>query len=361
MIFQPLRIAEALLHKIDGSRPEDIDFFYKISWNLGIEALESQSYESASILFYLVFKFLDSSSDIDTCTKQIKLMALISCLNAYCKASESSDPTICAISAGKYELLKEAKTLLTELELAEPHLLPSGKRARESTEDVVLTNNFDQQKASKILDILKFQLYLLGNNTKSEAFEALSKLETISGFEDLENLIGNFPLGCFLAYREIVWCLECWESRKIISVELLQGLLQILTSKLIATQQKRVDFVRFSFIYRGMAILALNPATENKKKGAAYEYFKQALEIIKMYPDEYPKEEIGWLAIASYNHALGQVMIDAGSAQAWCELSLSLCHYMGPHRENYEPAIRAGYSKILQRLTQNHHRRFEQY
>lgn len=130
-------------------------------------------------------------------------------------------------------------------------------------------------------------------------------------------------------------------------------MLQILCDKVITDPNaKSMDFVKFSFIYRGMAIISLR-SSPFEKKGKAFEYFKQALEIVKAFPD-YPKDEICWLAVASYNHALGISMLDIESAHAWSELSLSFCNHMGHHKETYENVIRNGYSKILQRLSAIH-------
>lgn len=110
------------------------------------------------------------------------------------------------------------------------------------------------------------------------------------------------------------------------------------------------DMAKFSFIYRGMAIFALGmDSTIPGDNG--FDYFKQALAIIKAYGAQYPKEEICWLAVSSYNQALRLSALSAERAQAWCELSLALLHHAGRYREAYEATVRTGYSKILERIT----------
>lgn len=138
-----------------------------------------------------------------------------------------------------------------------------------------------------------------------------------------------------------------------VAAELLLQILQILCDKVInCPANENVDFVKFSFIYRGMAIISLR-GSPSEKTGIAHQYFKQALEIVKHFK-EYPKDEVCWLAVASYNHALGISMLDIESTHAWSELSLSFCNHMGHHKETYENTIRSGYSKILQRLSNIH-------
>jgi hypothetical protein len=122
-------------------------------------------------------------------------------------------------------------------------------------------------------------------------------------------------------------------------------LLQIIAKKIISCDD-RLDLVKFSFIYRGMAIFALSV---NGQDG--FDYFKQALAIVKAHSQLYPKEEVCWLAVASYNQALRVSAMSAEKAQAWCEISLALLHHAGQYRDAYEATVRAGYSRILQRLT----------
>lgn len=180
------------------------------------------------------------------------------------------------------------------------------------------------EMACRRLALLKLQVFALNSEWK----ECGMVLENCKDSVDTESL------------QELA--LWCTKRRALIDTTFVVKVVKQLAGKLLASDG---DLAKFSFVYRGLTALALRLGPSE-----ALGYFQNGLAVVKTRPD-YPKEEVCWLAVASYNHALSLSRLDADAARAWCELSMAFCHHAGPFRPQYEQTIRSGYSRILQRLT----------
>lgn len=330
------RKAQMLLEYYDKALPlvlledfvDDIDYYFKLAWNTAAECLKNALHLEAAQLFYVGLMLLNTGHWVGTpVLSQTKITTITACLTAICSQPSAGPLTgMSAVIWGeKHKLLADAQSLMEDVEITSIYLPPT-KRAKteQRLKDIDLPLAFDSVRATKALDILALQLNALEQRWE-ECTGAIETLAMSADAADLERLA--------------LWCVERNQS---IDTKVVLAVLQTLAEKVIHSPAG-VDMLKFSFIYRGMSIAALS------SPDSSYAYFQQALGLVKTNTD-YPKEEVCWLAVASYNHALSVARLSADQARRWCELSLALCHHAGPFRQAYEATIRAGYSRILERL-----------
>lgn len=331
-----LKLMNPVLHlMISEDEVECADVFFKATWNAAVEAGRSELYAESASLFSLAYRMLGngqwrSSNSLN--------QAKIACITAHLTAAFQEGK----LPVSGRSLLQEAMGLMDEIELSSVYLPQQrSKRPKGLEREFEWIQRFDPIQMARTLSQLAFQMAVLEEDQKAISAALLSAQEslTLSGLEELLSMINPYIFTKFL----LDWCLE---RRNIIPAESILELLQIMAQKVISCDEK-LDLITFSFIYRGMAIFALS--INNGRDG--FDYFKQALAIIRAHSQDYPKEEVCWLSVASYNQALRISAMSAQRAQAWCEISLGLLHHAGQYREAYEATVRAGYSRILERLT----------
>lgn len=297
---------------------------------MGAKANNSSKSSHASRFFFYAYQILchgnwKKTQQLD----QAKLFTIIGCLRSFFDLNEQDQIQLDRINFEKASLLTTGKGLLEDIEITNIYVPNGAKRARKEVDGYELDfqESLDSFKAMKQLQIVQFQLFVLDKKW-NEASESIKEMKECKAIEELENLV--------------IWVME---RRSDIRTDIIFEVLNLYAEQVLASTTFKMS--HFAFIYRGMSMVALKQSDQN----LSLAYFQQALQIIKQHSEEYPKEEVCWLAVASYNHAIGLARLDADMARKWCELSLSLCHHSGEYREAHEQAIRAGYSQILKRLS----------
>ena len=297
---------------------------------MGAKAKNNSKSSQASRFFFYAYQILCHGNWKKTQQlAQAKLFTIIGCLRSFFDLSERDQVQLDIINCEKASLLSSAKGIIEDLEITNIYVPIAAKRPRKEADGFELDfqESLDSLKAVKQLQIMQFQLAVQDRNW-NEASKSIEAMKVCKAIEELENLA--------------LWVME---RRADIRADTIFEVLSLYAEQVLASPTFRIS--NFAFIYRGMSMVALNQSDQH----LSLAYFQQALQIIKQNSEDYPKEEACWLAVASYNHAVGLARLDADMARKWCELSLSLCHHSGEYREAHEQTIRAGYSQILKRLS----------
>ncbi|KAI9137517.1 hypothetical protein BKA69DRAFT_1169794 [Paraphysoderma sedebokerense] len=299
-------IDENAVAKITARWTQNMQWFLKNAWNIGLQCAKVSDDKHTSILFEMVYKFLNLMPDGNEQTRNEMKIACFIIVATKLKLSramtESEERTILWEEALEY--LRQCQTFINSSSI--------------TTKDELFTVQ---------LIPFKFELNLkLGYyDSLADIIERASQSKNQSAFiiERLADLVIRDD--------------KCPSSTVML---VLQDAIAAILGK------PKIDYVRFGQFFRLMIIAAL----ENDKN-VAHGFFQQNLEMIsRVCREDFPQIEIQWLALTAWNCGVEYYSgKDYRNAKVWMELALAHLPLL-KNQQLYEAEMRPTYTELLELL-----------